>query len=87
MLSLQNQIKNIKQILSNKNENVKFDKDKDKEQLNNYLMDQMFKDDEDDEPITLQKALDFEIQYINTKNNKNSSIRKSKSKKKSSTEL
>ncbi len=87
MLSLQNQIKNIKQILNNKNENVKFDKDKDKEQLNNYLMDQMFKDDEDDEPITLQKALDFEIQYINTKNNKNSSIRKSKSKKKSSTEL
>ena len=84
MLSLQNQIKNIRQILTNRNEPVKFSKEKDKEELNNYLMDQMFNNNGEDETITLQHALNFEIQYINNKNNKITNIRSTK---KTKTEL
>jgi hypothetical protein len=87
MLSLQSQIKNLKQVLKNKNDPVKFNKEKDKEDLNDYLINEMFKEDIDDEPITLQEALNFEISYINNKNNKISSIRESKFEKKTKIEL
>lgn len=87
MLSLQSQIKNLKQVLKNKNDRVRFNKEKDKEDLNDYLINEMFKEDIDDEPVTLQEALNFEISYINNKNNKISSIRESKFEKKTKIEL
>jgi len=84
MNTLQTQIKNFKEYI-NKNENVKFSKKKDKEELNNYLINEMFKEDVEDKPITLQDALNFEIDYNNKKNKTNTSIHKSPKNK--STEL
>ncbi len=87
MLALQTQLKNLKLALRTKNENIKFDKNKDKERLYEFQLNEMFKDDIEDKPITLQEALDFEIDYINHKNNKINSIPESKTEKKTSTVL
>ena len=87
MLSLQTQLKNLKVILKNKNDYVKSTKEIDKEQLNNYLLAEIIKKDTNDNAITLEEALKFEIEYINNKNNKISSIRKLQTKKKTKIDL